>query len=344
VTGAPGPSRRAVVHGGLVTGLAALAGCTPGSPAPPGRDRPEPTAVPGGTVPRGGTAPPVEPGAVAVPPPVDVPAYEVLAGEVEPACKVVAVRALEAVLTWRDGRGAEAASRERLAAAGGRPDAVAPMAALLGAAPWSSLRVVYPQYGGLLPDRSAASVMTVAEQLRAGNGEVLSRPLVVDVRLARPGDAWVVTDLLLADPPEPAAEVSDAARALLASDGVSMPAAARADVEAGVVDDLVAGLLVSLGERWRVVVQVLRSGHPVNVFGTDRVSNHTRGRAVDLWAIDGVPVVDRDRSAWRAVMEAAAAYGATEIGGPQDLDGGTGQRPFFSDALHQDHLHLGFEV
>jgi hypothetical protein len=42
-------------------------------------------------------------------------------------------------------------------------------------------------------------------------------------------------------------------------------------------------------------------------------------------------------------MEAAAAYGATEIGGPEDLDGETGRRPFFSDALHQDHLHLGFE-
>ena len=38
-------------------------------------------------------------------------------------------------------------------------------------------------------------------------------------------------------------------------------------------------------------MSVLRSGHPLHVFGTTRTSDHPRGRAVDVWALDHRPLV-----------------------------------------------------
>ena len=40
------------------------------------------------------------------------------------------------------------------------------------------------------------------------------------------------------------------------------------------------------------------------------------------------------------LMRSAAATGADQVGGPEDLDGG-GSR-YFSDATHSDHVHVGF--
>ena len=128
-----------------------------------------------------------------------------------------------------------------------------------------------------------------------------------------------------------------AAQAVLGDARIVLPGAARADVLSGAVDDLVLDALTRLAQRWTLDVHVFTSGHPLHVFATDRVSNHSRGLAVDVWALDGIPVVDRARSPWREVLVAAADVGASELGGPEDL----GKRPFFSDQVHQDHLHVG---
>lgn len=316
-----------------------LAGCaTPRPPQPPQSA----TGSPSSASSTGATSPGGTPSSQAAPP-VDVEPYAVLPGEVEPACKLAAVRALEAALTWRDGASGLEAAQERLVALGVPATAPASLAPLLEDGAWSSLRITYPQYGGLLADTSEASVMIAAERLSAVDAGRSPESLTVDTRLVRRGDAWQVTEQALALPAPAAPGLTDAARAVLDHDRIDLPAAARADVEAGIVDDLVLSMLAGLAEQWRVSVLVFTSGHPLNVFGTDRQSNHTRGRAVDIWAIDDVPVIDRARSPWREVMEAAAALGSDEIGGPKDLDGVRGRRPYFADHVHQDHLHLGFE-
>ncbi|HZI98575.1 MAG TPA: hypothetical protein VFD41_13725 [Actinomycetales bacterium] len=322
-------SRRGFVTGGLA---AVLTGCAsmPEQPTPSSTT----TVPPGWTPSPSPEAPP--------PSPVVVPPYSVLAGEVEPACKEAAVAAVAAALTWRDGATEPAAAVDRLEALGSPPAAVATLPPLLGGSPWSSAEIVYPQYGGLVRDLSSASVLVVGEQLLAGDEDVVRRPFTLDVRLVHPASGWQATEILLAPTPPPAPTVSAAASALLTNDRVVLPAAARADLESGLIDDLVPTLLVQLAERWKLTVQVLSTGHPFTVFGTDRQSNHTRGRAVDVWAINDVPVIDHARSAWRAVMEAAAELGSDEIGGPEDIDGVRG-RPYFSDQVHQDHVHLGFE-
>jgi hypothetical protein len=125
---------------------------------------------------------------------------------------------------------------------------------------------------------------------------------------------------------------------------LTLPAAAQADIKAGLIDDRILSLLKTLSQRWDLNVQVLKSGHPRNVFPTNRISNHTRGRAVDIWAIDGVPVIRAPRSSWRGLMMAAAERGANEIGGPADIDKVAGRPPYFTNAVHQDHVHIGFDA
>jgi hypothetical protein len=85
---------------------------------------------------------------------------------------------------------------------------------------------------------------------------------------------------------------------------------------------------------------VIRSGHPLYVFGTSRLSDHPRGRAFDTWQIDGHAVVDpaTPRALVTGYMRAAAAAGSYNVGGPYRLSGAT----YFSDATHHDHVHAGF--
>jgi hypothetical protein len=142
------------------------------------------------------------------------------------------------------------------------------------------------------------------------------------------------------NPPSPALE-KDALR-LLANSRAALPYAARADVRSGDVATSVVNAIDALSADYRIAVSVLISGHPTYVFDTTRVSDHIRGRAVDVWAFDGVPVVDRgDSPAVRRFMRAAAQTGAYQVGGPSNPDGFGAQ--YFSDLTHHDHIHIGFE-
>jgi hypothetical protein len=87
-------------------------------------------------------------------------------------------------------------------------------------------------------------------------------------------------------------------------------------------------------------VSVVRSGHPIDVFGTTRPSDHPRGRAVDVWRVDGHAVVDPATPAALVdnLMRRAAALGSYNVGGPRQLSGSQ----FFSDRTHRDHVHMGF--
>ena len=85
----------------------------------------------------------------------------------------------------------------------------------------------------------------------------------------------------------------------------------------------------------------MHTGTSHTVFPSARRSNHAVGRAADIRLIDAAAVVDpaTPDALLADVMRRAGELGATEVGGPVDLDGpGTG---FFSDPAHQDHLHIG---
>lgn len=321
--------------GGAVA--AAVVGCTAGSTGPD-----DPSAEPrtSAASPASPSPPPPEP----TPPPTlaPEPAWTAGPGEVRPEIKTTATRFVETVGSWADGGGDVPAVEGRLRDAGFDPAMAGQVPGLVDdGATASSVTVVYPQYGGLT--RTTASVMvTTTQHLLDDDGRRQERQSTVDVRLAMaPADgSWKVTGVS-PDPPAPASGgASPAAQAVLDNPNVRLPGAAASDVREGRVSSELLQLLDGLAAGHVLDVQVFSSGHPTNVFDTDRQSRHSMGRAVDVWRIDGHPVVDpaTPRELLEGVMREAAGLGATEVGGPFDLNGGG--PGFFTDAVHQDHLHL----
>ncbi|MFI1179151.1 hypothetical protein ACH4UT_06290 [Streptomyces sp. NPDC020799] len=132
---------------------------------------------------------------------------------------------------------------------------------------------------------------------------------------------------------------------MLGDHRIGLAPAAEADVRGGGVHTSVLTALLRLAGDYRMEVTVLRSGHPLDVFGTDRPSDHPPGRAVDVWRIDGKAVVDpaTPRTLIESFMRDAAAAGSYNVGGPLPLTGGATANQFFSDDTHHDHVHIGFD-
>ncbi|MER6775850.1 MULTISPECIES: hypothetical protein [unclassified Streptomyces] len=282
------------------------------------------------------------------PPPGTLPAavpWRPGPGEIEPAAKLAAVRLVEALGTWPAGRGGPRNAAARAASLGISARRAAALAAGAGpltpAADQAVVRVIDAQYGGLLPD--TASVLVPSAQSARTGSAVHEGGTTIDVRLARTTAGWAVT-ALHPGRPGPAAALGASARAVLARRRIELPPAAAADVRSGAVHESVLRAMLRLADTYRMSVSVVRSGHPVNVFGTGRPSDHPAGRAFDVWAVDGRPVVDpaTPRSLITAFMRAAAAAGSYNVGGPVRLSGGTRPNQFFSDATHHDHVHIGF--
>jgi hypothetical protein len=213
---------------------------------------------------------------------------------------------------------------------------------LLQGADAAVLQVVDAQYGGILSD--SASVLVVCRQWTRKGGRVNAGGTTIDVRLTRQASGWTVTALHPAHPgaaePSPSARV----RRVLSDSGIQLPPAAQADLRSGQVHDSVLDALLHLAGTYRMYISVVRSGHPLDVFATSRPSDHPRGRAFDVWQIDGHPVVDpaTSRSLIERFMRDAATAGSYNVGGPVQLSDGTTANQFFSDNTHHDHVHIGF--
>jgi hypothetical protein len=114
-----------------------------------------------------------------------------------------------------------------------------------------------------------------------------------------------------------------------------------ADLASGRLDLRVQSLLAVLAERHRIRLSCLRTGHSHYVKGTNRVSNHTVWRAVDIDRVDDQPVAPTSQAARVLVEWLDGLQGPlrpSEIGSPFDL----GHRPYFSDEGHQGHIHVGY--
>ncbi|MFB6811220.1 hypothetical protein [Streptomyces sp. NPDC056387] len=339
-----GVGRRSLLLGAAAWCTAAAAGCSPGAGASPASRTTPPAA---GTRPPAGAA--ASPSAPAPAPSGKLPAaapWRPGPGEIEPAAKLAAVRLVEALGTWPSGRGGPGGAAARAAALGIAAPLATRLAAQAGpltpAADQAVLRVIDAQYGGLLPD--TASVLVPYTQSTRTGSAVHEGGTTVDVRLARTRAGWAVTALHPGRPGPPAAALGASARAVLARPRIELPPAAAADVRSGTVHESVLRAMLRLADTYRMSVSVVRSGHPTNVFGTGRPSDHPPGRAFDVWRVDGRPVVDpaTPRSLITAFMRAAAAAGSYNVGGPVRLSGGIGPNQFFSDATHHDHVHVGF--
>ena len=218
---------------------------------------------------------------------------------------------VQAVATWPAGEGGLAAARARVAALGqdaALADACAP---LVGTDPAASSRVVDAQYGGILT--STSSVLVVLDQWRLdAAGLVHPGGTTLDVRLERTGRRWRVVDVFPARPGQRGDRPPGLARQVLGDARIRLPYAARADVATGQISSSVLGTLLAMAQRWLVDVSVVRSGHPFYVFGTNRPSDHPKGHAVDVWALDGNALVEPVHHPL-AVERDAAGRGARRV-------------------------------
>jgi hypothetical protein len=113
------------------------------------------------------------------------------------------------------------------------------------------------------------------------------------------------------------------------------------DLASGRLDLRVQSLLAVLAQRHTIRLSCLHTGHSRLVKGTNRVSNHTVWRALDIDRVDGQPVTAHSHAARQLVGWLDGLQGPlrpAEIGSPFDL----GHRPYFTDEGHQQHLHVGY--
>ncbi|WP_329000671.1 hypothetical protein OHA18_40335 [Kribbella sp. NBC_00709] len=205
----------------------------------------------------------------------------------------------------------------------------------------AAIEVIDAQYGGILS--ASASVLVPCRVYSIRANRLINGGTTVDVRLSKSSQGtWRVTATHPAQPGVPVVSLSAAARQVLASKQIVLPPASAADIRSGQVHDSVLTTMLQLAKTYRIGVSVIRSGHPLDVFGTDRPSDHPRGRAFDTWQINGHAVVSptTSRSLITSYMRAAESLGSYNVGGPYQLSGAA----YFSDATHHDHVHAGFRT
>jgi hypothetical protein len=220
--------------------------------------------------------------------------------------------------------------------------------------------------GALVPSRQvphqAASEIAEANgaRLRSCDCDVVSALVLVEravrlpflgrtIRIPARARAIVPTEPLFPLPVPPIASPpvmgSDAGRAgvpaLLANPRLDLAPNARADLAGGVIDERLVWLLGEIVARHRVAVSVFRTGHSRYVAGTQVVSKHTHGRAMDIYMVDGGLVRRGHQPSLRLVAWLASLNGPmrpSEVGSPfasfERLPG------HFSNSAHLDHIHV----
>jgi hypothetical protein len=134
------------------------------------------------------------------------------------------------------------------------------------------------------------------------------------------------------------------AQALIDNPKLTLTENARYDLLQGVVDARVVAILHLILQSYTVQVSVFKTGHSLYVHGTEKVSNHILGRAVDIFAVNGEPVSSSNSSARAVVAWLATGQGPLrpdELGSPfaefASLPGA------FTNADHMDHIHIGWD-
>ncbi|HWO47515.1 MAG TPA: hypothetical protein VNM41_05585, partial [Solirubrobacterales bacterium] len=115
------------------------------------------------------------------------------------------------------------------------------------------------------------------------------------------------------------------------------------DVQAGMLDERITGLLALMTKDHQITISSLRSDHS-QMTASGNVSNHFYGRAMDIASVDGVSCTDTSTTApcaqlGYALSQLPAPLHPTELIYCFDLDG---PGPAFALPDHCDHIHAGF--
>jgi len=115
------------------------------------------------------------------------------------------------------------------------------------------------------------------------------------------------------------------------------------DIQAGLLDQRVTGLLALMTKDHQITITSLRSDHS-QMTASGNVSNHYYGRAMDIASVDGVSCTDTSTTApcaqlGYALAQLPAPLHPTELIYCFDLDGAG---PAFALPDHCDHIHAGY--
>ena len=211
---------------------------------------------------------------------------------------------------------------------------------------WSRGTIEYAQLGGHLDDR--ISIMVMVHQELGGEGTAdaeRAETRMMDVRLMRGASgAWEFEELASAggQPVARPADLSPLAASVVDDPRIDLPDSAIWDIYSGYTDHALLEAMLDIAERTPYSVIVLKTGHPHNVFGTDRLSNHTVGRAVDIHEVDSELVIDSHdaTSSIYALSEwLVSRHDIREFGSPWRFDDAVAHN--FTNEVHHDHLHVG---
>src|SRR5215213_11521368 len=132
------------------------------------------------------------------------------------------------------------------------------------------------------------------------------------------------------------------ALALLKNKNISFDDTGVSDLKAGKIDPRVVAVLTKLSHEHKLTISCMCSDHSKFTSGGS-VSNHFHGRGVDIASVDG-EIVNPGSVAARELatemQEISKDYRPDEIGSPWAISG----PGYFTDAGHQDHVHLGFKT
>lgn len=135
------------------------------------------------------------------------------------------------------------------------------------------------------------------------------------------------------------------AQAVLENPRIELRPEARADLEAGLVDERVLAALLRLASDHHLSeVGPFVTGHSVYVDGTTRVSNHAVGRAVDIPIVDGRPVSITNiaaKDAAESLLQLPAQLRPDELGSPWYFPSNSVSS--FTEN-HASHLHIGYSL
>ena len=211
---------------------------------------------------------------------------------------------------------------------------------------WSRGTVEYAQLGGHLDGRISIIVVIRQELGLEGSGlpeRVETR--VMEIRLARSlnGD-WELETIASAGgrPVERPTDLDPTAAAVVDHPLIDLPDTAAWDIYRGGIDRQLLQLMLDIADRTPYKVVVLQTGHSYNVFGTNRVSNHSVGRAVDIYMLESELVVDAHdpSSSFYALSEwIVSRYDIHEFGSPWRFPDAVAHT--FTNEVHHDHLHIG---
>ena len=133
------------------------------------------------------------------------------------------------------------------------------------------------------------------------------------------------------------------ARRVLADSRIQIYPCGRSDIETGRIDRRILALLAFLAESgMNPTVTSLQCGHGYYT-ASGNVSHHSTGTAVDIAAINGVPILghqgagDVTDQAVRAIMRLQGSMAPAQVISLLELGG-----PTLAMGDHADHIHVGY--